>query len=85
MLPLGLTESQEDDLVAFLATLTSPEYASAANEELDLQRKRAKTTRPQRDNAAAMGKSGLGPGFKGPFGDMGPAQTEENPALLGGD
>jgi hypothetical protein len=32
-----------------------------------------------------MGKSGLGPGFKGPFGDMTPAQNEENPALLGGD
>jgi cytochrome c peroxidase len=85
LLPLGLTESQEDDLVAFMATLTSPEYAAAANEELDLQRKRAKTNRPQRDVAAAMGKSGLGPAFKGPFGDMGPAQNEENPALLGGD
>jgi hypothetical protein len=32
-----------------------------------------------------MGKSGLGPGFKGPFGDMTPPQNEENPALLGGD
>jgi cytochrome c peroxidase len=85
LLPLGLTESQEDDLVAFMATLTSPEYAAAASEELDMQRKRAKTNRAQRDVAAAMGKSGLGPGFKGPFGDMGPAQSEENPALLGGD
>jgi cytochrome c peroxidase len=85
LLPLGLTESQEDDLVAFLAALTSPEYADAANEELDLQRKRAKTDRPQRDVAAAMGKSGLGHGLKGPFGDIGPAQNEENPALLGGD
>ena len=85
LLPLGLTESQEDDLVAFMAALTSPECAAAANEELDLQRKRAKTNRAQRDVAAAMGKSGLGPGFKGPFGDMGPAQSEENPALLGGD
>lgn len=85
LLPLGLSESEEDDLVAFLATLTSPEYASAANEELQKQRVRAKTNRPQRDQAAAMGKSGLGPGFKGPFGDMTPAQNEENPALLGGD
>ena len=84
LLPLGLTESEEDDLVAFLATLTSPEYASAAKEELHKQRARANTDRPQRDEAAAMGKSGLGPGFKGPFGDMTPPQDEENPALLGG-
>jgi cytochrome c peroxidase len=85
LLPLGLSESEEDDLVALLATLTSPEYASAANEELQKQRARAKTDRPQRDQAAAMGKTGLGPGFKGPFGDMTPAQNEENPASLGGD
>ena len=84
LLPLGLTESQEDDLVDFLATLTSPEYARAANEELAAQRKRSKTNRPQRDTAAAMGKTGLGPGFKGPFGDIGPTQTEEDPAKLGG-
>jgi cytochrome c peroxidase len=85
LLPLGLTESEENDLVEFLATLTSPEYAGASNEELQKQRARSKTDRPQRDEAAAMGKSGLGPGFKGPFGDMSPAQNEENPALLGGD
>jgi len=85
LLPLGLSESEEDDLVAFLATLTSPEYASAANDELQKQRARAKTDRPQRDDAAAMGKAGLAPGFKGPFGDMTPAQSEENPALIGGD
>ncbi len=85
LLPLGLSESEEDDLVALLASLTSPEYASAANEELQKQRARAKTDRPQRDQAAAMGKTGLGPGFKGPFGDMTPAQNEENPASLGGD
>jgi hypothetical protein len=85
LLPLGLSEAEENDLVAFLATLTSPEYASASNEELEKQRARAKTDRPQRDEAAAMGKSGLGPGFKGPFGDMTPPQDEEDPALLGGD
>ena len=85
LLPLGLSESEENDLVALLATLTSPEYASASNEELEKQRARAKTDRPQRDEAAAMGKSGLGPGFKGPFGDMTPPQDEEDPALLGGD
>jgi cytochrome c peroxidase len=85
LLPLGLSESDEDDLVAFLATLTSPEYGGTAKEELEHQRTRAKTDRPQRDTAAALGKTGLGPGFKGPFGDIGPAQNQENPALLGGD
>jgi cytochrome c peroxidase len=85
LLPLGLSESDEDDLVAFLATLTSPGYADAAKDELAHQRERAKTDRPQRDTAAAFGKTGLGPGFKGPFGDIGPAQDKENPALLGGD
>ena len=64
LLPLGLSESEEDDLVALLATLTSPEYASAANEELKKQRARSKTDRPQRDQAAAMGKSGLVPASK---------------------
>jgi hypothetical protein len=65
--------------------LTSPEYASAANEELTKQRARAQTDRPQRDDAASARKTGLGPGFKGPFGDMTSAQSEENPASLGGD
>ena len=85
LLPLGLSESEEDDLVAFLATLTSPEYTGVSNGELEKQRARSKTDRPQRDQAAAMGKAGLGPGFKGPFGDMTPTQNEENPASLGGD
>jgi len=85
LLPLGLSESEEDDVIAFLATLTSPEYAGVSNEELEKQRARSKTDRPQRDEAAAMGRAGLGPGFKGPFGDMTPAQNEENPASLGGD
>ena len=85
IVPLGLSESEEDDLVAFLATLTSPEYEKAAKEEYDLQFKRSRTNRPERDTAAAMGEKGrVGPGLAGPFGDIGPAQNEENPALLGG-
>ena len=36
IVPLGLTEAEEDDLVAFLASLTSPEYADAAKQEYDL-------------------------------------------------
>jgi hypothetical protein len=50
-----------------------------------LQFKRSRTDRPQRDAAAANGDKGRGPGLAGPFGDIGPAQTLENPALLGGD
>ena len=83
--PLGLTEAEEDDLIAFLATLTSPEYADAAKQEYDLQFKRSRTDRPQRDEAAANGDKGRGPGLAGPFGDIGPQQNLENPALVGGD
>jgi len=86
IVPLGLTEPEIDDLVAFLATLTSPEYAQAAQVEYQAQFKRSRTDRPQRDTAAAMGITGRnGPGLGGPFGDIGPAQMGENPALLGGD
>ena len=85
IVPLGLTEQEEDDLIAFLASLTSPEYADAAKQEYDLQFKRSRTDRPQRDTAAAMGEKGRnGPGLEGPFGDIGPDQNLENPALLGG-
>jgi cytochrome c peroxidase len=85
IVPLGLTEPEIDDLVAFLATLTSPEYAKAAQVEYLAQLKRSRTDRPQRDTAAAMGLNGRnGPGFGGPFGDIGPEQMGENPALLGG-
>jgi len=88
IVPLGLSESEEDDLVAFLATLTSPEYQAMAKEEYDLQFKRSRTDRPQRDTDAAMGLKGRnGPGLGGPFGDIGPAESamQENPAQLGGD
>jgi cytochrome c peroxidase len=37
MAPLGLSGKDQDDLVAFLATLTSPEYASAAKVEYERQ------------------------------------------------
>jgi cytochrome c peroxidase len=85
IVPLGLSESQEDDLVAFLASLTSPQYKKVAQEEYAAQLKRSRTDRPQRDVAAAMGHKGRnGPGIAGPFGDIGPEQTLEDPALLGG-
>jgi len=88
IVPLGLSEPEIDDLVAFLKSLTSPRYADAAEHEYAAQLARAKTDRPQRDVDAAMGLKGRnGPGLAGPFGDIGPGpdQMQENPALLGGD
>ncbi len=85
IVPLGLTEPEIDELVAFLATLTSPEYAGAAKVEFQKQLRLSRTSRPQRDTAAAMGLKGRnGPGLQGPFGDIGPDQMPEDPALLGG-
>lgn len=85
--PLGLTEQQEDDLAAFLLALTDPRYMAQAKKEYERQLKLSRISRPQRDTAAAMGLKGRnGPGFGGPFGDIGPGQDEmhEDPALLGG-
>jgi cytochrome c peroxidase len=81
---LGLTEPEIDDLVAFLASLTSDQYAAAAKKEFARQKALSRTKRPQRDTAAAMGTDAKGPGLKGPFGDVGPNPTEEDPALVGG-
>jgi cytochrome c peroxidase len=88
IVPLGLSEQQEDDLAAFLLALTSERYMTQAKAEYQRQFKLSRTTRPQRDTAAAMGiKGSKGPGFGGPFGDIGPGQKamQLNPALLGGN
>jgi cytochrome c peroxidase len=53
--PLALTESEIDDLVAFMASLTSPEYKEQGVKELARQRALSRTTRPQRDTARAFG------------------------------
>jgi cytochrome c peroxidase len=53
--PLALKEAEIDDLVAFLASLTSPEYSKPALEEWARQRKLSRTTRPDRDTARAFG------------------------------
>jgi cytochrome c peroxidase len=53
--PLALSERDIDDLVAFLASLTSPAYREAAAIELARQRELSRTTRPQRDTARAFG------------------------------
>jgi cytochrome c peroxidase len=55
MQPLALTESQIDDLVAFLASLTSASYKEQGAAELARQRALSRTNRPQRDTARAFG------------------------------
>jgi len=52
--PLALTEDDIDDLVAFLASLTSGDYREQAVKELARQRAVSRTTRPQRDTARAF-------------------------------
>jgi cytochrome c peroxidase len=53
--PLALTENDIDDLVAFMASLTSPNYKEQGATELARQRAISRTTRPQRDTARAFG------------------------------
>jgi cytochrome c peroxidase len=53
--PLALTESDIDDVVAFLASLTSREYQELGVKELERQRALSRTRRPQRDTARAFG------------------------------
>jgi cytochrome c peroxidase len=53
--PLALHENEIDDLVVFLASLTSDDYKKPADKELARQRALSRTTRPQRDTARAFG------------------------------
>jgi cytochrome c peroxidase len=53
--PLALTEQEIDDCVAFLASLTSPEYRELGIKELERQRPLSRTTRLQRDTKRAFG------------------------------
>jgi cytochrome c peroxidase len=55
IVPLALDERDIDDLVAFMASLTSPPYKEAAALELARQRKLSRTSRPQRDTGRAFG------------------------------
>ena len=52
--PLALTENEIDDLVAFMASLTSAIYKEQGAAELSRQRALSRTTRPQRDTARAF-------------------------------
>ena len=49
--PLALTEQDINDLVAFLASLTSADYREQGAKELARQREVSLTKRPQRDTA----------------------------------
>jgi cytochrome c peroxidase len=59
--PLGLTEEEIDDLVAFLVSLTSPDYKQQGVKELARQRELSRTKRPQRDTARAFGPKPVQP------------------------
>jgi cytochrome c peroxidase len=53
--PLALTEPEIEDLVAFLASLTSPQYKKLGDQEYARQLALSKVSRPQRDTARAFG------------------------------
>jgi cytochrome c peroxidase len=53
--PLALTEGEIDDVVAFLASLTSADYTEQGRRELARQREISRTKRPQPDTARAFG------------------------------
>jgi cytochrome c peroxidase len=53
--PLALREAEIDDLVAFLASLTSPQYKESGDRELERQLALSRTSRPQRDTKRAFG------------------------------
>jgi cytochrome c peroxidase len=61
MQPLALTETDIDDLVAFLASLTSASYKEQGTAELARQRALSRTNRPQRDTARAFGPKPVQP------------------------
>jgi cytochrome c peroxidase len=60
--PLALTEGDIDDLVAFMASLTSPQYKELGENELRRQRALSRTSRPQRDTRRAFGPKPPEPG-----------------------
>lgn len=61
MQPLALSEAEIDDVVAFLASLTSSQYKEQGIRELERQRATARTDRPQRDTARAFGPKPVQP------------------------
>lgn len=72
---LGLTESEIDDLVAFLFTLTDDRFADFNKQEMARQTA-LKNTRPQREVDVVEGR-------KGDLGDVAPNPDLRNPATMG--
>jgi cytochrome c peroxidase len=54
ILPLALTEQEIDDLVNFMASLTSPQYKAQADKAYAAQLALSKVSRPQRDTKRAF-------------------------------
>jgi cytochrome c peroxidase len=59
--PLALTEPEIDDMVAFLASLTSPEYKEIGEQEYARQLAMSKVGRPQRDSTRSFGPKPVQP------------------------
>ena len=59
--PLALSEAEIDDVVAFMASLTSSQYQAQGEKELARQRQIALVHRPQRDTARAFGPKPVQP------------------------
>jgi cytochrome c peroxidase len=59
--PLALSERDIDDLVAFMASLTSPDYSDLGRAELSRQRALAQVSRPQRDTKRSFGPKPVQP------------------------
>ena len=75
MQPLALSESEIDDVVAFMASLTSAQYRELGARELERQRALSRTSRPQRDTARAFGPKPVQPKPPGNCGAMRPEAT----------
>jgi cytochrome c peroxidase len=59
--PLALRETELDDLVALMASLTSDRYRELGARELARQRRLSRTSRPQRDSVRAFGPKPVQP------------------------
>src|SRR5712691_8324772 len=59
--PLALHETDIDDFVALMASLTSPSYRELGARELARQRQLSRTSRPQRDSVRAFGPKPVQP------------------------
>src|SRR6267378_558135 len=59
--PLALHETEIDDFVALMASLTSPSYRELGARELARQRQLSRTSRPQRDSVRAFGPKPVQP------------------------